>query len=170
VGRAGRRPLNVAGRKTNAVRLLEQEGIRYELRAYELSLDEFTAARVAELVGLPAAQVFKTLAVQGDRTGPCLAVVPGDADLDLKALAAERRDRKAALAPLHELESLTGYRRGAVTALGTRKRLPVVLDDSATGFDRIAVSAGVKGLQVLVDPHDYVTVTGASLAAIARRD
>ncbi len=155
-------------RKTNAVRLLEQAGISHELRAYELTLAEFSAARVAELVGLPAAQVFKTLAVRGERSGPCLAVVPGDADVDLKALAAVREDRKVALVPLQEVEPLTGYPRGAVTALAAKRRFPVVLDASATGFDRIAVSAGVKGLQVLLDPNDYATVTGASLAAIAR--
>jgi len=159
----------VAVRKTNAVRLLEQAGVAYELRSYQLALDEFAAARVAELVGLPAAQVFKTLAVRGERSGPCLAVVPGNADLDLKALAAARHDRRAALVPLQEIEPLTGYVRGGVTALATRKRLPVVLDESATGFDRIAVSAGVKGVQVLLDPRDYLTLTGASLAAIARR-
>lgn len=159
----------MAGHKTNAVRLLERAGVAHELRTYDLALDEFSALRVAELVGLPPDQVFKTLAVRGDRSGPCLAVVPGDADLDLKALAAARGDRRATLVPLQEVEPLTGYMRGAVTALGTRRRLPVVLDEAATALDRIAVSAGIKGLQVLLDPKDYMTVTGATVARIARR-
>lgn len=159
----------MAVRKTNAVRMLERAGVSHELRSYEITLDEFTAVRVAELIGLPPAQVFKTLAVRGETTGPCLAVVPADTDLDLKALAATRGDRRAALVPLKEVKSLTGYVRGGVTALGTRDRLPVVLDESAEGFERIAVSAGVKGLQVLLRPEDYLAVTEASLAAIARR-
>jgi Cys-tRNA(Pro)/Cys-tRNA(Cys) deacylase len=156
-------------RKTNAVRRIESAGVEYELREYDLSLEEFTAEGVAELIGLPAGQVFKTLVVEGDRNGPCFAVVPADAELDLKALARVSGDRRTAMMALKDVEPMTGYRRGGVTALGARKELPVYLDLSAADHSAIGVSAGVKGLQVVLAPDDYVALTGAELASIIRR-
>ena len=155
-------------RKTNAVRLVESAGVDYELREYDISLEDFSAEAVAELIGVPAAQVFKTLVAHGDRGGPCFAVIPADAELDVKALARATGDRRVALAPLKEVEPLTGYRRGGVTALGARKRLPVYLDLSATDHDVIGVSAGTKGIQLLVSPTDYIALTNAETAAIVR--
>jgi Cys-tRNA(Pro)/Cys-tRNA(Cys) deacylase len=154
--------------KTNAARALDRLGIRYELREYEVDPADLTAETVAAKVGLPARQVFKTLVMRGDRHGVVLAVVPGDAEADPKAVARERGDRSAAAVPLREVEPLTGHVRGGVTALGLKRPYPVLLDESALGFDRISVSAGVRGTQILLAPADYVRAVGARVAAIAR--
>lgn len=154
--------------KTNAARLLDQRGVSYEVREYEVDLEDLSAPTVAAKVGLAPAQVFKTLVARGDRNGPCFALVAADAELDLKALAKARGDRKVALVALKEVEPLTGYIRGGVTVLGAKKRFPMVADASFVDFDRVAVSAGVRGAQLVLDPRDYVRVTEATLAPIQR--
>ncbi len=154
--------------KTNAARLLDGLGIAYELREYAIEGDEFTAEDVARKIGFPPAQVFKTLVVRGDRFGVCLAVVPGDAELDLKALAHVSGDRKVETVPLKQVQPLTGYVRGGVTALACRKEYPVYLDLSAEAFGTISVSAGVRGVQIVLSQADYVRATGARPAAISR--
>jgi Cys-tRNA(Pro)/Cys-tRNA(Cys) deacylase len=154
--------------KTNAARALDRLDIRYELREYEVDPSDLAAETVAARIGLPPCQVFKTLVMRGDRRGVVLAVVPGDGEADPKALARERGDRSVAAVALREVEPLTGFVRGGVTALGLRRPYPVLLDESALGFDRISVSAGVRGTQVLLAPADYVRATGALVAAIAR--
>jgi Cys-tRNA(Pro)/Cys-tRNA(Cys) deacylase len=124
--------------KTNAVRLLEEMGVRHELRAYDVDPDDLSAETVAAKVGLPAAQVFKTLVARGDRHGVCFAVVPGDCRLDLKALARLTGDRKAETVPLKEVQPLTGYIRGGVTVLGAKKAYPVYVDESVPAGRRAA--------------------------------
>lgn len=153
--------------KTNAARLLDQMGIRYELREYEVDPQDLAAEAVAAKIGLPSGQLFKTLVAQGDRRGICLAVIPGDTELDLKALAAASGDRKLHLVPVRDLQKLTGYIRGGVTVLGARKAYPVYADLSIERFDVISISAGVRGLQILLSPADYLRVTKATLGSIA---
>ena len=154
--------------KTNAVRLLERLGVPFELREYEVDPDDLAAETVARKVGLPPEQVFKTLVARGDSRGVCLAVVPGDCVLDPKALARATGDKKVDTVPLKEVEPLTGYVRGGVTAIGCKKDYPVYLDETAELFDLISISAGARGLQVLIAPADYIRATGAAVAAIAR--
>jgi Cys-tRNA(Pro)/Cys-tRNA(Cys) deacylase len=154
--------------KTNAVRQLDQLGIRYELREYEIDPEHLDAETVAQKIGLPAEQVFKTLVARGDRTGVLLAVVPGNAELDAKALARLTGDRRIELAALKEVQPLTGYVRGAVTALGPRRTYPVYADETIELFDVISVSAGVRGTQVLIAPTDYLHAVEATLGPIAR--
>jgi Cys-tRNA(Pro)/Cys-tRNA(Cys) deacylase len=125
----------VATAKTNAVRLLERLGIPCELRAYEVDPDDLAAETVARKVGLPPEQVFKTLVARGDKHGVCLAIVPGHCELDLKALARATGDKKIDTVPLKEVEPLTGYIRGGVTALACKKPYPVYLDETAQLFD-----------------------------------
>jgi Cys-tRNA(Pro)/Cys-tRNA(Cys) deacylase len=145
--------------KTNAARLLDQLGIRYELREYEVDPDDLTAETVAAKIGLPAGQVFKTLVARGDRNGVCMAVIPGNAELDLKALAVASGDRKIQLIPVKELQSLTGYIRGGITALVGKRDDPVYADETIELFDTISISAGVRGLQILLAPADYLKAT-----------
>lgn len=154
--------------KTNAARLLDAAGITYEVRRYDLTMDEFSAEAVAERIGLPGNVVFKTLVATIDGTDHCFAVVPGDAELDLKALAAAAGGRKAALAPVADVPRLTGYVRGAVTVLGAKRTLPVFVDQSAHDVDTLAVSGGAKGVQLVLAAGDYLAVTEARLARIAR--
>jgi Cys-tRNA(Pro)/Cys-tRNA(Cys) deacylase len=154
--------------KTNAARLLDTLNIRYELRTYAVDPDDLSAVRVAEKVGLPPGQLFKTLVCRGDRTGVCLAVVPADRELDLKALARARGDRRCDTVPLKEVQPLTGYVRGGVTALAGKKDYPVVLDTSAMQWPVISISAGIRGAQLLLAPADYQRVTRASIADVSR--
>ena len=143
-------------------------GIPYELRAYEVDPDDLTAETVATKVGLPAEQVFKTLVARGDRNGIAMAVIPGDQELDLKALAAAAGERKIQLVPVKELQSLTGYIRGGVTALGAKRDFPVYVDETIELFDVVSVSAGVRGLQILIAPADYLRATKATIAALGQ--
>ena len=154
--------------KTNAVRLLDQLSIRYELREYEVDPEDLAAETVAAKIGLPAQQVFKTLVARGDRNGICMAVIPGDAELDLKALAAASGDRKVQLVPVKELQALTGYVRGGVTALAAKKDYPIYADESIELFDTVSVSAGIRGMQILLVPRHYLKATKATLATLAR--
>jgi Cys-tRNA(Pro)/Cys-tRNA(Cys) deacylase len=154
--------------KTNAVRLLDELKIPYELREYEVDPEDLSAENVAQKIGLPAEQVFKTLVVRGERNGVCLAVVPGDSELDLKALAKLSDDRKMDLVPLKEVQPLTGYIRGGVTAFGGKKDFPVYIDETFILFDVVSVSAGVRGTQILLKPDDYLQVVKAITGEIAR--
>ena len=148
--------------------MLESLGIPFELREYDVDPDDLSAETVAAKIGLPPEQTLKTLVARGDRNGVCLAVIPGNAELDLKALAQATGDRKTDTVPLKEVQPLTGYVRGGVTALGCRKDYPVIVDEFAQVYDVISVSAGQRGLQVLLAPDDYLRVTGGRYAAVAR--
>ncbi len=154
--------------KTNAVRLLDKLGIRYELRDYEIDPNDLDARTVAAKIGLPAEQVFKTLVARGDRNGICFAVVPANAQLDGKTLARLTGDRKIELVPLKEVQPLTGYIRGGVTALAAKHNYPVYLDETAALFDVISVSAGVRGTQILIGPKDYLTAVEGTVGTISR--
>ncbi len=155
--------------KTNAVRILDKLGISFELRAYDVDESDLSAETVAAKVGLPAEQVFKTLVFRGDKHGVGLAVVPGDAELDLKALARITGDRKVDTVPLKEVQPLTGYVRGGVTALGGKKDYPVFVDETVELFDVISISAGVRGTQVFLAPTGYLAATKAVVGPIARQ-
>lgn len=154
--------------KTNAARLLDSLGVAYTLRDYDVDPDDLSAETVAAKVGMPPEQVFKTLVAKGDRTGVLMAVVPGNAELDLKALARLSGDRKVETVPLKELQPLTGYIRGGVTALGGKKDYPVFVDETLELFDAVAVSAGVRGTQLVLAPADYLRVTKGRTGPISR--
>jgi Cys-tRNA(Pro)/Cys-tRNA(Cys) deacylase len=154
--------------KTNATRILDKLGIAYELREYAVDPDDLSAETVAAKIGLPAEQVFKTLVVRGDRGGVYLAVVPGNAEVDGKALARLTGDRKVELVPLKEVQQLTGYIRGGVTALGAKRDYPVFADETIELFGVISISAGVRGTQVLLSPGDYLRAVDGKVAAIGR--
>ncbi|HEX8892798.1 MAG TPA: Cys-tRNA(Pro) deacylase [Terriglobales bacterium] len=153
--------------KTNAVRLLDSLRVHYELCEYAVDPDDLAAESVAAKIGLPAEQVFKTLLARGDRNGPCFAVIPGNYELDLKALAKLSGDRKVELVPLKQVQPLTGYIRGGVTVLGAKKDFPVFVDETMELWDVVSISAGVRGTQVLVAPRDYLRITNAALGEIA---
>jgi Cys-tRNA(Pro)/Cys-tRNA(Cys) deacylase len=155
--------------KTNAARLLDSRAIAYELREYEVDPDDLAAESVARKVGLPPEQVFKTLVARGDKHGVCFAVVPGDQQLDLKGLAQLTGDKKIDTVPLKEVQPLTGYIRGGVTALAAKKSYPVFVDETIELFDVISISAGMRGAQILIAPADYLRATGARVGAIAKK-
>ena len=154
--------------KTNAVRVLENNNVAYELREYAVDPDDLGAEKVAAAIGLPPGQVFKTLLVKGDRHGPLLALIPADAELDFKALARLSENRNCEMVPLKDVQPLTGYIRGGVTALACKKNYPVYADQQIHAHGRIAVSAGMRGMQIVLDPADYVRVTRATVGTITR--
>jgi Cys-tRNA(Pro)/Cys-tRNA(Cys) deacylase len=154
--------------KTNAARLLDQMEIHYELREYDVDPNDLAAETVAAKIGLPPEQVFKTLVARGDRNGVCMAVIPGDQELNLKALATVALEKKIELVPVKELQSLTGYIRGGVTALAAKRDFPVYVDETIELFDTVSISAGVRGLQIVLSPSDYLRATKGKLAALGQ--
>ena len=153
--------------KTNAARFLDQMGISYELREYEVDPDDLAAEAVATKIGLPPEQLFKTLVAQGDRHGICMVIIPANTELDLKALAAASGDRKIHLVPVKKLQKLTGYIRGGVTALAAKKTYPVHVDETIELFEVISVSAGIRGIQILLAPADFIRATNAAISGLA---
>ena len=154
--------------KTNAARLLDTLGIPYELRSYEVDPDDLTAISVARKIGFPPEQVFKTLLAHTNAGDHVFAVIPGDAELDLKKLAHAAGAKKAELASLKEVEPLTGYIRGGVTVMGAKKPFPAFADETIELFDQISVSAGQRGLQLLLAPSDYLRAANATLADLTK--
>ncbi|WP_031500941.1 Cys-tRNA(Pro) deacylase [Bryobacter aggregatus] len=150
------------------MRLLDQLGIRYEVREYEVDESDLSAESVAAKIQFPEEQVFKTLVVRGDVHGVSMAVIPANTELDLKALARATGDRKVEPVALKEVLPLTGYIRGGVTALAARKEYPVLLDELAQLFDQISISPGQRGMQILLNPLDYARAVGAKMAGISR--
>lgn len=154
--------------KTIAARLLDQDKIGYELRAYEVNEDELDAITVAHKVNMPTEATFKTLVARGDKTGVVMACIPGDAELDLKKFAAVTGNKKVELVAVKEIQALTGYIRGGVSPLGTKKKYPLYLDEMALMHDLISVSAGQRGLQMILAPQDLQRASQAQLADITK--
>lgn len=159
--------------KTNAARFLDSLGIQYELREYAVNPEEFSAIVVAEKIGLPPEQVFKTLLCVTSEREHVFAVVPGNDELDFKKLAKAAGTRKAEMVSLKEVEPLTGYVRGGVTIFGAKKDFAAYLDDTLELFDVISVSAGTRGTQIVLAPQDYLRAAnerhlGAQIASITK--
>jgi Cys-tRNA(Pro)/Cys-tRNA(Cys) deacylase len=154
--------------KTNAARLLDKLGIAYETRAYEVDPEHLTAISVARKINMPIEQVFKTLLTHTSDGEHLFAVIPGSDELDLKKLAAAVGARKAELASLKEVEPLTGYIRGGVTVLAAKKPFRAFADETIELFDKISISAGQRGQQIVLSPADYLRVTEATLADLTK--
>jgi Cys-tRNA(Pro)/Cys-tRNA(Cys) deacylase len=154
--------------KTNAARILDGLGVAYRVQEYEVDPEDLSAINVARKIGLPVEQVFKTLLTM---TGPdqyAFAVIPGDAELDFKKLARAAGTRKAEMVSLKDVQPLTGYIRGGVTVFGTKKDFPVFADETIELFDLVSVSAGQRGVQVLLAPEDYLRAAHAKVAALTK--
>lgn len=154
--------------KTIAARLLDQLKITYELRAYEVNEDELDAITVAHKVNMPPEATFKTLVARGDKTGVVMACIPGDSELDLKKFATVTGNKKVELVAVKEIQSLTGYIRGGVSPLGAKKKYPLYLDEMSLMHDLISVSAGQRGLQMILAPQDLERAAQAQLADITK--
>lgn len=153
-------------KKTNAARILDEMKISYQLIEYAVDEEHLDAVHVAESVGMPANQVFKTLVVRGDKNGIMFAVIPGDGELDLKALAKVSGNKRAELVPLKEVLPLTGYIRGGCSPLGAKKAYPVYMDSSSNQWKQIAISAGQRGMQIFAAPGDLQHATKATVAQL----
>lgn len=155
--------------KTNAARILDQSKITYELKEYIVDEADLSALNVAQKVGLPIEQVYKTLVARGDKTGVIVACIRGDHELYLKSLAALSGNKKVEVVSLKEVQPLTGYIRGGVSPIGMKKHYPVFIDLDIKNHAAIAVSAGLRGLQLFLSPIDLITVTKAQLGLISTK-
>ncbi|MBQ9137475.1 MAG: Cys-tRNA(Pro) deacylase [Alistipes sp.] len=155
--------------KTNAARLLDRAKIAYELVPYEVDENNLAATHVAQSLGEPIERVYKTLVLRGDRTGHFVCVIAGDKEVDLKAAAKISGNKSAEMIPMKELLPTTGYIRGGCTPIGMKKAFPTYIDASAVAFDHIFISAGVRGLQLKIDPNALVDFIGATVAEVQTR-
>ena len=149
--------------KTNAARLLDAAGIAYELIPYQVDPDNLAADHVAEQLGEPLEQVFKTLVLRGDRNGLFVCVMPGDMEVDLKVAARISGNKSAAMIHMKELLPETGYIRGGCSPIGMKKPLPTYIYESALLYPYIFISAGVRGLQIKIDPNELIEFIGADI-------
>jgi len=157
-----------SGAKTNAARILDGLGIVYELKEYPVDPNDLGAVHVAEMVGMPVEQVFKTLVARGDKTGVLMACIPGDGELDLKEFAAVSGNKRVEMVHLNEVLGLTGYVRGGCSPLGAKKTYPVYLDVSAEKQSTISISAGKRGEQIVLAPADLIRAANATVAKLNR--
>ena len=150
--------------KTNAMRALDKAGIAYEPKTYEVDESDLSGTHIADEIGLPAEMVFKTLVARGDKKGPSVFCIPAGAELDLKAAAKLTGDKKIELLPVKELLGLTGYIRGGCSPIGMKKHFPTYIDDTCLSFEKITISSGTKGIQLLLDPRELIAFVDASPA------
>ena len=155
-------------KKTNAARILDRLKISYEIKEYEVDLDDLSAIHVAASAGMDVKMVFKTLVCRGDKNGVLMACIPGDGELDMKALAAASGNKRVEMVHLKEVLGLTGYIRGGCSPLGAQKNSPVYLNESCHDFDRIAISAGIRGQQLILSPDDLIKAVNATVAKLIR--
>ena len=153
--------------KTNAVRLLDSLQIDYELLNYEVDLENLAAQSTARKLNLAPEQVFKTLVVRGSANNIYFAVIPSNSRLNLKALAKLSGEKKVETIAVKDLKSLTGYIRGGVTAIASKKDYPVYVDRTIELRDRIAVSAGVRGTLIMLSSEDYLQITKGTVGVIS---
>ena len=153
--------------KTNAARLLDKAGIGYNLIPYEFDENDLAVQHVAECLNQPIERVFKTLVLHGDKTGYIVCVVPGNSEVDLKALAKASGNKKVEMIAMKDLLSVTGYIRGGCSPIGMKKKFPTFFHTTITDFGTVYVSAGVRGLQVEISPSDLVQYTGGIVADVA---
>ena len=154
---------------TNAMRLLTQAGIPFETSEYPVDESDLSGVHAAEMLGVEPDCVFKTLVVRGERRGICVFVIPVAEELDLKKCAAAMGDKKAEMIHVRELLGLTGYVRGGCSPIGMKKKYPTFIDEIATLFDRIYVSAGMRGQQLIINPEDLRAYTDASFTDLTKR-
>lgn len=147
--------------KTNAMRLLEKANIAYQTACYTYEETEHSGLHAAKEVGIPPEQVFKTLVVKGDKTGIFVCCIPVDRELDLKKVAALSKNKKVEMTHVKELLGLTGYIRGGCSPVGMKKKYPTWIDETATLFDTIAISAGMRGQQLILSPTDLIPFLSA---------
>ena len=154
--------------KTNAARLLDRAKINYQLIPYEFDENDLAAQHVADSLGQDIAMVFKTLVLQGDKTGHIVCVVPGDMEVDLKALAKVSGNKKVEMIAMKDLLAVTGYIRGGCSPVGMKKKFPTFFHSTALSFDHIYVSAGVRGLQLEISPADLIKFTDATVTEVGQ--
>ena len=156
--------------KTNAMRMLDAAKIQYEIKEYEVDENDLSGVHIAEQIGLPRAQVFKTLVARGDKTGPLVFCIPVTGEIDLKKAAAITGNKRIEMIHVKDLLALTGYIRGGVSPIGMKKKFPTWIDSGAEAFERITVSSGMRGAQLLLDRATLITFVQAKVASLVAKD
>jgi Cys-tRNA(Pro)/Cys-tRNA(Cys) deacylase len=157
-------------KKTNAARILDRFKINYELIEYEVDEADLSAVQLADTAGVPITQVFKTLVLEGDKTGNFVCIIPGGKEIDLKKAAHVSANKKVAMIKMKDLEPLTGYIRGGCSPLGMKKNFPVYIDQSAFEQSFIYISAGIRGMQIKLSPADLMIASKAMNAEVTQKD
>lgn len=154
-------------KKTNAMRLLDAAKIHYDVLEYKVDENDLSGMHISAELGIPSYTVFKTLVVRGEKTGYAVFCIPSDKELDLKKAAEITKDKKTELVHVKDLLSLTGYIRGGCSPVGMKKKFPTYFDDSAVAFEKITVSAGIRGAVLLLSPKDIIEYIGAETVSVA---
>lgn len=152
--------------KTNVARILDAHNISYELREYEVDEEDLSAVHVAKSIGIDAGKIYKTLVLKGQKDTYLVAVLPGNAQLDLKKLAKASGNKNCEMLPMKDLLAVTGYIRGGCSPIGMKKQFPTFIEETAILEEKITISAGKRGLQVVIDPNELASVTSAQFADI----
>ena len=156
--------------KTNACRILEKLGVKFDVIEYPVDPDNLDARHVAEALGQDIATVYKTLVLHGDKNGHFVCVIQGDKEVDLKKAAKASGNKKVAMIPMKELLPLTGYIRGGCTAIGMKKAFPVYVDQRCLDHETIHISAGKRGMQIKLSPQDYIQAAKAQIADLIKEE
>ena len=154
--------------RTNVMRLLDAAGIEYEAGEYEVDENDPSGSHAADMMGVDHDSMFKTLVLRGEKTGYLVCCIPVDEELDLKKVAKAAGDKKVEMIHMKELLPLTGYIRGGCSPIGMKKKFPTYIEETAVLFDKIAVSAGMRGVQILIDPEQLAAYTEAAFAPLVR--
>jgi Cys-tRNA(Pro)/Cys-tRNA(Cys) deacylase len=154
--------------KTNAMRLLSAAGITFETKEYIVDENDLSGVHVAEQLGQPCEQVFKTLVLKGEKTGYLVCCIPVNEELDLKKVSKAAGDKKTEMIPMKELLPVTGYIRGGCSPIGMKKKFPTYIDETCILFDTIAVSAGVRGAQIIIKPDDLISYIEAVVCELTK--
>ena len=152
--------------KTNAMRILDKAKIKYEEMEYDVDENDLSGTTVAQKIGLDPKMVFKTLTAKGDKTGPVVMCIPVDKEIDLKKAASVTGNKKIEMIHVKDLLGLTGYIRGGCSPIGMKKKFPTYIEESCQNFEKITVSAGVRGCQLLIDRKELIEYTDATLCSI----
>lgn len=155
--------------KTNVLRLLENEKITYTTKEYEVDENDLSGIHVAAQLGQPVEQVFKTLVLKGEKQGYLVCCIPVAEELDLKKVAKAADDKKVEMIPMKDLLSVTGYIRGGCSPIGMKKKFPTFIDETCELFDTIAISAGIRGMQVLLNPQNLINYTKAESVDLCKQ-
>lgn len=152
--------------KTNAMRMLDKAKIEYRTKEYEVDENDLSGSHAADMMGVDHGSVFKTLVLKGEKTGYLVCCIPVDAELDLKKTARAAGDKKVEMIPMKDLLAVTGYIRGGCSPIGMKKQFPTFVEESAVLYDEIAISAGLRGQQILISPQTLVTFIRGKFASL----
>lgn len=152
--------------KTNAMRMLDKAKIQYEVKEYQVDEQDLSGSHAADMMGVDHGSVFKTLVLKGEKTGYFVCCIPVDGELDLKKVAKEAGDKKAEMIPMKDLQAVTGYIRGGCSPIGMKKHFPTFVENAAISYAKIAISGGMRGVQIIISPQILIDFIGGKFASL----